>query len=180
MNTNEVIEEIKKRLQPALDKWVVARIQRIQDLNDYKKTDEYNNLEAEFVDVGNGHKVRITKGEVQFWHLIDLGYTKFETQNSRNGEKWIEAHYKKEAAHKSLRVDVAVNKKLSKINVKSIDQIGFRHGLDGFIEGDWIVTDTEDKQHSFKFETFLAGGYNIQCLHIRTKYTLKAIKLATA
>jgi len=176
MNTNEVIESIKEQLKPALDKWVVAQCERINGLREYKRSDEYNSIEAEIVDTGFGNKVRMTKGVCQFYHLQELGYSKKDMQNLGYHKDALPAIYQKEAAQKLLRVDVAVNKKLSKVSVKEIDQIGFRHGLDGFVEGDWIVTDDDGQQHKFKFETIFAGGYNIQCLHIRTKYTLKAVK----
>jgi len=176
MKTKQVISEIKNQLKIPMEQWVEAQVQRIEVLIDYKKSEAYSNIEAEFVDNGFGGKVRMTKSENQFWHLQSLGYSKKDMQMVYHFKNDIKIIYEKEAANKLLRVDVAVNKKLKDLDIKSIDQIGFRHGLDGFIEGDWIITTKDGKQFKFRFETFFAGGYNIQCLHIRTKYQLKEMK----
>jgi hypothetical protein len=74
----------------------------------------------------------------------------------------------KDAEHKLMKIEVAVAKKIN-FDVDSVEKLFVRGGKDGFMEGSWKIN--EDK--NFSFETFYAGGYNIQCLHVRTKYKLK-------
>ena len=177
MNTQEVIDQIKAQTKPSLDKWVLAQIERINNLNEYKKSDAYINIKSDANGIYRKRSIfEHTKAEKQFFHLQDLGYTKAETQNCVNGKVWIESHYKKEAQNKSKRIDVAVNKKLKDLDIKTIKQLYTNDGLDGFVEGSLIVTTTNGQQYNFSFETILAGGYNIQCLHIRVNYKLKEIK----
>lgn len=79
---------------------------------------------------------------------------------------------KKEAENTISKIDIAVAKKLAGVDVKEVELNYCCVGKDGFIEGDWTLTTTDNKTRFFRFYTTYAGGYNIQCLHIRTKYIL--------
>jgi hypothetical protein len=67
-----------------------------------------------------------------------------------------------------MKIEVAVAKKID-FEVNSVEKLFCRNGLDGYMEGAWKL----DNGKVFSFETFYAGGHNIQCLHVRTKYKLK-------
>lgn len=170
--TKDIIKEIRSQINTPMEEWVLDQCKKISDLQEYLKTPEYKSITSSVL--GQYH---LTASHNKFFKLMDLGYTKGEVQNAKLcNNKEILAIYKKESIRKLDRIDVAVNKKLKNLEIKLIDTINVSHGLDGFIEGIWEITTTTGEVYKFGFESDLAGGYNIQCLHIRIKYYLKLIK----
>ena len=171
MNTQTVIKSIKTQLAPTMEKWVKGQCRRIQDLNDFKSTEEYKSIKSSVI-----ADIKCTSSDNKFYKLLNLGYTKKEIQISKNyNTKQIIELFKKESNHKMERVDIAVNKKLTNLNITNIKELNISDGYDGFIEGSWIINTIDNNSYKFGFETILAGGYNIQCLHVRVKYYLKTL-----
>lgn len=78
----------------------------------------------------------------------------------------------KDAEHALTKIDVAVAKKLDGLAIVDIECLQCGNGKDGYIEGAWRLVLNDETKRVFSFETIYAGGYNIQCLHVRTKYNL--------
>ena len=81
-------------------------------------------------------------------------------------------YYMRGDARRSLYNEMGINQGDQQlIAYYSVDDwlIKAQKGLDGYMEGAWKL----DNGKVFSFETFYAGGHNIQCLHVRTKYKLK-------
>ena len=101
--------------------------------------------------------------------MLDIGYTKGDiNMASYEPETVIRNKAIKDAAHKLAKIDVAVAKKIN-FDVASIEKLYLNEGKEGYIEGAWKL----NNEKVFSFDTIYAGGYNIQCLHVRTKYKLK-------
>lgn len=171
MNILNIIDSIKKEIQPLMDKWVDDQCDKIQILKDIQKSDDYKNYTDEKLS-----SMGYTSYDIRQSYLYMLGYTKQEIQDSKSySEARIKDNYIKISKHKLSKIDVAVNKKLKNLDICNIKRLSIVQGLDGYIEGSWIIT-TTDTVYKFSFETIYAGGYNIQCLHIRTKFKLSEIK----
>ncbi len=84
--------------------------------------------------------------------------------------------FRKDAELKLSKIDFAVAKKLSGVEVEHVKCLHCGLGKDGFAEGTWHLTDKEGQLWLFSFDTIYAGGYNIQCMHVRTQYTIKKLK----
>jgi len=165
MNLNDIIAEIKVQMKPIMDKWEVEFFEYIHELKDkFKNWTEQYKIE---------NNVRFPNPYIQRNYKDRIGYTR----SIENLLMWsIEEQKKrihKEAEQKLLKIDVAVTKKLKNIKVEKIEPIYMRSSsIDGYAEGSWKIND----EYVFGFHVIYAGGYNIQCLHYRTIYTLKKIK----
>lgn len=157
MNIQDIIDSIKSQLQPVMEKWKEAQLQRVADYREVRQRPEYKALKCEW-----------TRSK----YLTDRGWSKFYAVNYMNGKVWWDDFLNKEIKNKMLKVDVAVHKKLKSLEVLSVKELmAFASSKDGFIEGIWeLETPTGSKR--FQIETIYAGGYNVQCFHIRTLYKL--------
>ena len=97
------------------------------------------------------------------------GLNKQYLQWLASGASYVADKCNKDAEHAMLKIDSAVAKKLNGVEVKSAELIKLNIGKDGFVEGAWKL----DNGKVFSFESIYAGGYNIQCLHVRTLYNLR-------
>ena len=153
----QIIETIKKTIEPLMMQWAADRTAFI--LNAKKNSDEEC-------------KEKNVKGR-DAWACFAIakkhGLTKTTLQWLSFGAAYVAEQCQKDAIFAMKKVDIAVAKKLKGIEVKSAELIKLGIGEDGFAEGAWKL----DNGKWFEFETIYAGGYNIQCLHVRTIYTLK-------
>ena len=151
----KIIETIKAELKPLFAKLQEDMIKNI--IATGKAADQQIREEKTFC------AYRIFQIKQQY------GLNKKQMQWISGGEAYLAERVAKEIAHAQSKIDVAVAKKLKDIEVTTIENLYIERGKDGYVEGAWLVNG--DK--TFKFETIYAGGYNIQCLHIRTLYSLK-------
>lgn len=66
---------------------------------------------------------------------------------------------------KIAKRNIKLAKKLDKMKIKSVSSSEMKNTSDGF-NATYIV-DTDNGQKSVIIRTIIAGGYNIQCLHLR-------------
>ncbi len=83
-------------------------------------------------------------------------------------EERIKQIYNKKAEKFLENIGIYVEKRLKEDRVNSIKKLYF-----GFNSGAWKINNSK----IFSFKTILAGGYNIQCLHIRVIYSYKNIEV---
>jgi len=163
-----IAEEIKETVRPMMKKWVEDRVEYLLKTREWMKSPE---TEAEIDKLYSEYK--------QYSKWASRSQARYAVYDRRvnKGDQQLIAYYgkddwkvraEKDAEHKLLKIEVAVAKKIN-FDVDSVEKLYVRSGKDGFMEGSWKIN--EDK--NFSFETFYAGGYNIQCLHVRTKYKLK-------
>lgn len=96
--------------------------------------------------------------------------TREEFEKKRNYE------VKMTIALAAMKLKEQISKKLAPIKdeVQSFELISFT-GQQGNYVGTWVVI-TEEGRYRFKTSCILAGGYNIQCLHVRYIASLKRLK----
>jgi hypothetical protein len=101
-------------------------------------------------------------------------FEKFRYDYSKDKANY-KAYLAKQAKNKLLKIEVAVEKKL-KADIENIADVKEKYikiGKDGQVEGLWTITLKDGSTKNFSFESIYAGGYNIQCLHLRTIYRYK-------
>ena len=167
-NVKAIIKDIKETATPLMNKWVIDRTAYVMNI---KKV--YLSIEDEaFLEEFAERKARdryLSKSSFKFFKMIGKGFTKGDIQLAMyEGEPDIRIKMQKDAVHKLAKIDVAVAKKIN-FDVNSVEKLYLDEGKDGFIEGAWKL----NGEKIFSFDTIYAGGYNIQCLHVRTKYKLK-------
>lgn len=169
-NYNEIVADIKKTVEPLMANWVEDRVAYIMSAKkiwaDLRTDPE---VEAEYKAIRAKDRY-FSKSSLYYYTMADKGYTKGDVNLAvSEGENAIRTKMEKEAANKLAKIDVAVAKKIN-FDVNSVEKLYFNTtGKDGFVEGAWKL----NNEKTFYFETFYAGGYNIQCFHVRTKYKLK-------
>ena len=198
-----IIKDITDSTKPFMDKWEADQVQRIFDLDkflvnsSYIKADgsnEHHPIITAFRKMQAddnykvGHHVGLyhvkTRNISEHSQYLDFkaqylnmkGYSKWEIDFYRCKEDYIRKQVSKLAKSKLSKIGVAVKKKLN-FSIYKAKKVFIEHGLDGYIAGAWEVTKNFDyiTKCRFSFSTFYAGGHNIQCLHVRTKYKLETI-----
>ena len=159
-NLKTVIADIKETVAPLMEKWVEDRVTFIMNLQEYMKNLRNNPEYRESWYGKNNH----------YYEWLEYkGYNQGDIQLARCSNKvGIEEKMQKLASEKLQKIDVAVAKKIN-FDVQSVERLFLKEGKDGFFEGAWRI----NGEKTFSFDTFYAGGYNIQCHHVRTKYKLK-------
>ena len=167
-NLKVIIEEIKETVTPLMEKWVDDRTAYVLNIKEVWKTVEDEAFLEEFA-VHKAYDRYLSKSSFKFIKMIGKGFNKGDIQLAIwEGEESIRIKMQKDADHKLAKIDVAVAKKIN-FDVNSVEKIFLDEGKDGFFEGAWKL----NGEKVFSFDTFYAGGYNIQCFHVRTKYKLK-------
>ena len=140
----QIAEEIKETVRPLMEKWVTDRVNYLTNTRTWMHSDE----------------TKLAIDERYENHKLIAGkyYMRGDARRSLYNAMGI----------KLMKIEVAVAKKID-FEVNSVEKLFCRNGLDGYMEGAWKL----DNGKVFSFETFYAGGHNIQCLHVRTKYKLK-------
>lgn len=168
-NLDQIVTEIKETVSPLMDRWVEDRTTTILDLKEQVKTISEDPEFKSSYEKSKASDRWLSMSTFKFFWFQRKGYTKgdymlatYETAST------IRTKMEKEAANKLLKIDVAVKKKIN-FDVDSVEKLYFTEGKDGYFEGAWKL----NNEKTFSFDTFYAGGYNIQCFHVRTKYKLK-------
>tara|TARA_B110000908_G_scaffold147704_1_gene179631 strand:- start:2 stop:523 length:522 start_codon:yes stop_codon:yes gene_type:complete len=164
-----IAEEIKESVRPLMAKWVDDRIVYLLKSRTWMQSQSTQTLIDD--------KYFECKGFSKYFMRSDARRMVYSQAGIGKGDQQLIAYYgqddwlikaQKDAEQKLLKIEVAVFKKVN-FDVDSVEKLSITEGRDGYMEGAWKLNN--DKV--FSFETFYAGGYNIQCLHVRTKYKLK-------
>lgn len=168
-NVKMIAEQIKTTIAPVMDRWVDDRVVQLvklkTEITEISKSEEFNK------------KFKECRSRDRYYSMSSFTFHWFESKGVTKGDYMlavfenptgIREKMEKEAANKLKKIDHAVAKKID-FEVDTIENLTVCGGKDGFIEGAWKL----NGKKIFSFETFYAGGYNIQCFHIRTKYKLK-------
>lgn len=168
-NLDTVINEIKDTVRPLMNRWVEDRVSYLANLKTFiaemRSSDQYK---ADYQEARNRDRY-LSESSFEFYRLTRMGYTKGDIQLAKyysEAERRVKTE--KDAEQKMKKIDIAVNKKVT-FEVTEVKKQYLAEGKDGYIEGSWIL----NNDRTFSFDTFYAGGHNIQCLHVRTKYKLK-------
>jgi hypothetical protein len=165
-----IAEEIKESVRPLMVKWVDDRIKYLLNLRTWMQSDETKAAIDE-------HYIEMKPLGGKYYNRSNARSSVYAKAGIGKGDEQLIAYYgqddwllkaQKDAEAKLLKIEVAVFKKVT-FDVDTVEKINITEGRDGYMEGSWKLNN--DKV--FSFETFYAGGYNIQCLHVRTKYKLK-------
>jgi len=165
-----IAEEIKESVRPLMAKWVDDRIVYLLNLRTWMRSEETKSAIDE-------HYNEMKPLGGKYYMRSNARSSVYQKAGIGKGDEQLIAYYgqddwliktQKQAEQKLLKIEVAVFKKVN-FDVDSVEKLSITEGRDGYMEGSWKLNN--DKV--FSFETFYAGGYNIQCLHVRTKYKLK-------
>lgn len=168
-NIKPIIADIKATVAPLMDKWIVDRVNVIMELkNIYRGLDDNEEFNSWYNEIRLRDRY-FSRSSAKFGWISSMGYGKGDYMLAAYESKSeIEKKMAKEAAARLMKIDKAVEKKIN-FDVNSVEKLFLNEGKDGYFEGAWKL----NGEKVFSFDTFYAGGHNIQCFHVRTKYKLK-------
>ena len=151
-------------MAPVMASWKEGQLKRLEAYRELRYSDEY---------------AEVVRGPGGAWAayawLSRKGYdSKHLAANYNNGKVWWDEFLDKEIKNKMLKIDVAVHKKVKDFDAVQINQLmAYASSKDGFVEGAWKFIDAEGQSRVLRIETIYAGGYNVQCFHVRTLIKFK-------
>ena len=155
----QIIDKIKETTTEKMNLWKIEMFHMIKKM-EKDCSDLYD--DPRYLENKNSYTMASLKRGIGWTPSIDS----FMHRSVDDLRKKIE----KEAKNKLLKIDVAVKKKLKDIDVKLVEEISFTPwSANGFCEGSWLINGSR----VFSFRSIYAGGFNIQCLHVRTIYKFK-------
>ena len=170
--TETIINVIKDQIRPAMDVWEDDMYNFIKDLQEYCTKTVYNDYEDQKGSFNLMGNYTANESKSYIIHILKErnGYKKTYERFFHRSETDKKDMIHKEASHKLNKIDVAVKKKLNGVDIEKIEMLGFNaYSANGFCDGAWKINDNK----VFSFRGIYAGGYNIQCHHVRTLYTYK-------
>jgi hypothetical protein len=160
----EIINKIKETIRPQVLTAFNNQAGRIIDLQAryYEYTKRHAALHNDYKIPWEEKKAKLFEMEQKENPLKANGVLRYEYMMVINDdEATIKAKYTKKAEKFLQDVGKYVEAKLKGVEINSIENLYF-----GFNNGAWKI----NGEKCFRFETIHAGGYNIQCLHIRVIY----------
>lgn len=151
---NVIFAEMDEKVKLASREWGVRRAAAVRE---FHHSDEYNAMK-------NTHQ------RYERLFAIAGGKTWFNVFSGRNDAMIIEFMDKNTAATIATR-NATIARKLEKAGVTEVISEEFATTKDGF-DGVFVVK-TDAGQKRVKINTIYAGGYNIQCLHLRVLISVK-------
>jgi len=171
-----IAEEIKETVRPLMVKWTADRMAYLEKTREWMRSDTVKEeIEAAYQKFAGNDRwySRSTARYEYLERFVSKGDLQLIAYYGK--DQWLEKT-EKTAESKLSKIEVAVAKKVN-FDVEECEKIHVSHGKDGYMEGAWTLAHRTNAgrrvESRFSFETFYAGGHNIQCLHVRTKYKLK-------
>jgi len=154
---NEVFVEFDNKVLVDSKKWAVERVVAIRE---FKQSDEAMSLRRD--QFAYYEKSFCSRGSAKSWYNVILMAVSIEMIN--------------ELMEKNHRVTIekrnaSITKKLEKVGVTEVIDEEFVYTKDGFNGVFAVNTDVGIKRVTI--DTIYAGGYNIQCLHLRVLVKVK-------
>jgi len=151
---DEIFAPLDAEVLIATQKWAKERQQAMYA---FQSSDEYASLRG---DAFKRHK-RVTE--------ICGGKTWYDAMNG--GDEYLENYVTKNCAATAKSRNARITAKLVKAGISEVISEEISHTNDGFNGVFFINTDNGQKR--VMIETIRAGGYNIQCLHLRVLVKVK-------
>lgn len=142
----KTIEQIKETIKPKMEIWKADRFTFLKNLETYCKSTVYK----EGVGTYNIHALKVKHG-----------YTKSMERYFSRSEADLKKMIEKDAAEKMFNIERAAYKKLKGVVIETVENLGFSDNA-----GSWLI----NGNRVFRYEVIPAGGYNVQCFHIRVLF----------
>jgi len=152
---NEVFAPMDAKVLEQSKEWAKGRAQAIRD---FKASDEYQAIRRDAFAL-YAKLYAIAGGKT--WYNVFNG----------NSAAIIEEFVTKNCAAIAAKRNANIANKLEKAGVTEVVSEEFHHTNDGF-NGVFVVN-TNAGRKSVRIETIYAGGYNVQCLHLRVLVKVK-------
>jgi hypothetical protein len=154
---NEVFAPLDAEVLESSQEWARGRVAALRE---YKASEAYAEISKKGAWGGMYTKLFAIAGG-KTWYNVFTG----------NGSAWIENFVTKNCAAIVAKRNASIAKKLAAAGVTEVVSEKFMHTRDGF-DGVFIVN-TDNGTKRVSIDTIRAGGYNIQCLHLRVLVKVK-------